>query len=99
MKIIKRSIHAHTKKWKHLVNLPFTKSLHNSEHHFLRMNCSRQCQQTQFLFTAEFSNEMKLKSKLPPFFLTRNTYLGVDECFVFGFVVFYLSVSSDNIVH
>ena len=71
----KKSLFVHQKKWKCLLNLPFTKSLHNSEHrtryHFPRMNRSRRCRQTQFSSTAEFCNEMKLKSRLPPFFLTR----------------------------
>ena len=98
MKIMKRrSICAH-KKWKRLVNLPFTKSLHWSEHctrhHFLKMNCRRRCWQTQFSSTMEFSNEMKLKLRLPPFPLT---HLGVDVCFVYGFVVFYLWINSDII--
>ena len=65
-------------------------------HHFPRMNCSRQCRQTLFSSTAEFSNKMKLKLRLLPFF--SHSYLGVDACFVFGFVVFYLLVNSNNTV-
>ena len=53
--------------------MPFIKNLNRSEHrtrhHFPKM--SRQCRQTQFLFTAGFGNEMKLKSRLPPFSLNR----------------------------
>ena len=71
--IKRRSIRAH-KMWEQLVNLPFTKSLHRLEHHmrhhFPKMNCRRRCRQTQFSSIAEFSNEMKLESKLPPFSLT-----------------------------
>ena len=82
--------------WKRLVNLPFTKHLHNSEHHtqhhFPRMNCSRQYWQTQFSSTAEFSNEMKLR--LPPFSLT---CIRVST-HVFGFIIFYLWVNSGNVV-
>ena len=33
------------------------------------MNCSRRCRQTQFSFTVGFGDEMKLKSRLPPFSL------------------------------
>ena len=33
------------------------------------MNCSRQCWQTQFMSKVGFGNKMKLKSRLPPFFL------------------------------
>ena len=101
MKIIKRSIYAHTKKWKRLVNLLFTNTLHSSEchmrHHFPKMNCSRQCRQSQFSSTAEFSNEMKLKSRLPPFSLT-HIRVSTRVLFLVCSIIFYLWVNSDNII-
>ena len=45
------------------------KSKHCTWHHFLKMNCCRQCRQTQFLSTAGFGKKMKLKLRLPPFSL------------------------------
>ena len=91
--MIKRSIHAQKSGNVSVVNLPFSKSLHRSEHHmrhhFLRMNCCRWCRQTQFSSTTEFSNEMKLR--LP---YSYSVSMGV----VFSFVVFCLCVSSDNII-
>ena len=64
-----------TKKWKRTVNLPFRKSLNRSgycmRHHFLKMKNSRRCRETQFSSTAGFGNEMKSKSRLPLFYLTR----------------------------
>ena len=92
----------HKTSGKRLVNLPFTKSLHSLEHstwhHFPRMKCSRWCRQTQFSSTTELSNEIRWHwSRGCRHFLSL-VYLGVDACFVFGFVVFYLWVNSDNII-
>ena len=73
MTIVKRK-HPSTKKWKRSVKLLFKKSFnnrseHHMPHHFLKMNCSRWCWQTQFLSIVGLGkgNEMKLKSRLPPF--------------------------------
>jgi len=97
---MKRSIRA-PKKWKCLVNLLFTKSWirseHHTWHHFLRMNCNRWCQQTQFSSTAGFNNKMKLKLRLLPFSV--HCIHTVNACFGFSFVVFYLWVNSDNVIH
>ena len=52
------------------------------------VTCRRQCWQTQFSSTAEFSNEMKLKSRLPPFSLTRSRVLTRILFSVSTFIVF-----------
>ena len=68
-----------------------------AQHHFSRMNCSRQC----------FG---KPSSRLPWDLVTRKSWsrgschflssvFSVNACFVFVFVVFYLWVNSDNIIH
>ena len=75
------------KNGKCLVYLPFTKSLkrleHRTQHYFPRMNCSRWCQPTQLSSsTAGFSNEMKFKSRLPPFSLI---HIRCQHAFCFWF--------------
>ena len=94
MKIVKKKVclwREKKKGWKHSVNMPFTKSLNrpkHTRHHFLKLNCCRQCRQTQFsLSTTRF--EVKTAAVFVSFVFSDN------ECFVFGFIVFYLLVNSD----
>ena len=89
-----------TKKWKRSVNLPFTKNLNRSEHHshtqhhFPKTNSSRRCQQTPFSSTVKFGNEIKLKSRMPPFSLI---CIQCERMFCFQFrIVFCIWVNSDT---
>ena len=80
-------------KWKHLVNLPFTKCLtqleHFTWHHYQKMNSTADNMSANSLSTTGHDNELKLR--LLRFFLI---CIQCQCAFVFSFIIFHFHVNA-----